>query len=1159
MRVNLFDHDKTDAVLARSSETMNPEQQAAVEHVEGPILVLAGAGSGKTRVLTVRIARLIAEHGVPADRILAVTFTNKAAGEIRARIRRFLGRDPVGMWMGTFHSLGARLLRRHAELLGWDSTFTIFDAEESLREIKRIMDREQLDPKRWKPQAVRSAMSDAKNQLVGPDAFVAQHAEGFDFFLKTVAKIYPAYQASLREQNAFDFDDLLVKPVELFRDHEQVLERYRERFAFILVDEYQDTNRAQFLFLEMLAAKHRNIMVVGDDDQCVLPGTAVTTPGGEVPVESLVAGDRVVGAAGKGRTAPSVVTAAPARRYDGPVVRVETACGKTLRATPNHLVFGRLRPDASLWYVYLMERDELGFRIGITRGVRARRSGELVNGLMVRLNQERADRAWILDTFLTEADARLREAELAFGFGIPTVGFHAQGRRVALDDARIRTLFRGIDTRERAEALLEALHLFPEYPHHLPSAVTRGSRVRRVVNMTIFGDGRSYEGRAWSDHRIQLVTRGAGAEETTRKAGFPVRVGKGGGWRVETARRNHDEAWRVARELAARTDSECRTRARLTPDEEKRRGGGVFECFPASHLLRGMEVPVLGPDGTVVPSRVVSREIERWEGQIHDLEVADLRTWFADGICVHNSIYGWRGADVRNILDFEKTYPGARVIRLERNYRSTGNILAAANEVIRRNLQRKEKTLRTDRDAGEPLVLVECADERDEARWMVEEIEARRSQDASVPYQDFAILYRTNAQSRALEDAFRRRGVPYQIVGGVRFYERREIQDVLAYLRLISNPRDSAAFQRIVNVPKRGIGATSQKRFQGWAVEAGVSPLEATERLDEVPDLPRAARNSLQGFGELIRRFSIRATQVSVGTLLEELLEELDLLAQLRAEGPEGEDRAENVKELVAGALDFDAELEEEWGDETPPDTFTELDLFLQQVALVTDLDRADGDADTVTFMTLHNAKGLEFPTVFLAGLENGLFPMGRAFDDPAQLEEERRLFYVGVTRAEDRLFLSWARERRRAGDFMMCTLSSFVSDIPEELLVSRRTPHLEAQTRTFDARDRSGGRPGESGGFGSSLGGARGTKGDPSEGRASARRAAERERSFEEGLNQDAPHLVPGERVSHATFGSGTVKGVSGFGRDLKVTVDFDGVGEKKLLARYAKLERDF
>ncbi len=785
--MNLFDA-ATDALIARESESLNPEQRIAVEHVEGPILVLAGAGSGKTRVLTVRIARLVAEHGVPADRILAVTFTNKAAGEMRDRVHRFLGREPRGMWMGTFHSIGARLLRRHAEVLGWDSTFTIFDADESLREIKRIMDAEALDPKRWKPQALRSAISDAKNQLVTPEAFVARHADGFDFFLRTVARVYPRYQASLAEQNAFDFDDLLVKPVELFQGHPGVLERYQERFAFVLVDEYQDTNHAQFRLLELLAARHRNIMVVGDDDQ---------------------------------------------------------------------------------------------------------------------------------------------------------------------------------------------------------------------------------------------------------------------------------------------------------------------------------------------------------------------------------SIYGWRGADIRNILGFEETYGGARVVRLERNYRSTGNILAAANAVIRRNLQRKDKTLRTDREAGERLVLVETADERDEASWILEEIETRRADDASVPYRDFAILYRTNAQSRALEDAFRRRGVPYQIVGGVRFYERREIQDVLAYLRLISNPRDAAAFQRIVNVPKRGIGATSQQRFLGWAAEAGLSPLEAVDRLAEVPGLPKTAGKALGDFGTLIRRFSIRATQVSVGTLLEELLDELDFLAQLRAEGPEGDDRAENVKELVAGALDFDAELEEEWGEEAPPDTFTELDLFLQRVALVTDLDRTDPDADAVTFMTLHNAKGLEFPTVFLAGLEDGLFPLGRAYDDPAELEEERRLFYVGITRAEDRLFMSWARERRRAGDFMMGTLSSFVSDVPDELVELRRSERLRREAARFDSGD--AGSAGWSGGFGSGRSPSAGRGGSGDAGRDSRRRAAELDRSFEEGLNQDAPRLVPGERVSHATFGSGTVTGVSGFGRDLKVTVHFDTAGEKRLLARYAKLERDY
>jgi DNA helicase II / ATP-dependent DNA helicase PcrA len=1139
--LNLFDAS-IDAALARESESLNPEQRAAVEHLEGPILVLAGAGSGKTRVLTVRIAKLISEHGVPADRILAVTFTNKAAGEMRDRVRRFLGREPKGMWMGTFHSLGARFLRRHAELLGWDSTFTIFDAEESLREIKRIMDAEQLDPKRWKPQAIRSAMSDAKNQLVGPDAFVSQHADGFDLFLRNVAKIYPAYQASLREQNAFDFDDLLVKPVELLQDHAQVLERYQERFAFVLVDEYQDTNHAQFRFLELLAAEHRNIMVVGDDDQCVLPGTEVHSPSGSRPVESLVSGDRVTGAAGRGDTAASVVVAAPVRPYRGPVVCVETSCGRVLRATPNHLVFGRLRPDPQRWYVYLMERYDLGFRIGITRGVRSRKSGEVVSGLAVRLNQERADRAWVLGTFPTEGEARLREAELAFGFGIPTVGFHAQGRRMALNDEAIRSLFAGIDTRGRAEALLEALDLFPEHPHHVPSAVVRGEKVRRVVNLVMFGDGRRYRGRPWADHRIQLVTRGEATAADAEEAGFPVRSGRSGGWRVETARRDHDEGWRYARELAARTDAEFRVRARLSPDVDGLRGAGVFECMPASHLFPGMEVAVLGADGQTLPSQVVRRDMETWDGPVHDLEVADLRTWFANGICVHNSIYGWRGADIRNILGFEETYPGAAVIRLERNYRSTGNILAAANEVIRRNLHRKEKTLRTEREAGANLVLVETADERDESGWIVEEIETRRGEDASVVYREFAILYRTNAQSRALEDAFRRRGVPYQIVGGVRFYERREIQDLLAYLRLISNPRDAAAFQRVVNVPKRGIGATSQQRFLGWAAEAGVTPLDAVERADEVPDLPKGARASLRAFGELIRRFSVRATQVSVGTLLEELIEELELLTHLRNEGPEGEDRAENVKELLAGALDFDAELEEEWDDETPPDTFTELDLFLQRVALITDLDRTDEDADAVTFMTLHNAKGLEFSTVFLAGLEDGLFPLGRAYDDPAQLEEERRLFYVGITRAENRLFMSWARERRRAGDFMMCTLSSFVADIPEEVVEARRSPRLQREALDFDSR------PSRGGGYR-----------DDGSARASARRAAELDRDFEAGLNQDAPRMVAGERVSHATFGSGTVVGVSGFGRDLKVTVQFDDVGEKKLLARYAKLEREF
>jgi DNA helicase II / ATP-dependent DNA helicase PcrA len=813
--VDLFDLSPVPAparIAPPSLDDLNPEQRAAVEHLDGPILVLAGAGSGKTRVLTVRIARLVLEHGVPADRILSVTFTNKAAGEMRERIKRFLGEEPRGMWLGTFHSLGARLLRRHAEVMGWDPAFTIFDAEESLKEIKRIMEPMGLDPKRWKPQAIRGAISDAKNQLITASEFEATHAEGFDFFLRTVAQIYPAYQKALANQNAFDFDDLLVKPVELFTTQPQVLERYQERFAFILVDEYQDTNRAQFRFLELLAARHRNLMVVGDDDQ---------------------------------------------------------------------------------------------------------------------------------------------------------------------------------------------------------------------------------------------------------------------------------------------------------------------------------------------------------------------------------SIYGWRGADLRNILDFEATFPGAAVVRLEQNYRSTGTILAAANSVIRRNRHRKEKTLRTEREEGPRLQLVETADERDEASWIVDEIETRRGADATLPYRSFSILYRTNAQSRAMEEAFRRRGVPYQIVGGVRFYERREIQDVLAYLRLISNPRDAAAFQRVVNVPRRGIGGVSERRFLDWALGMGLSPLEASSRAGEVPDLPPGARRALVGFSALIARHAARARTVSVGTLLEELIGELDLLTHLRAEGPEGEDRADNVRELIAGALDFDAELDEEW-EGGAPESFTELDLFLQRVALVTDLDRSDPEADAVTFMTLHNAKGLEFPHVFLAGLEEGLFPLGRSHDDPLELEEERRLFYVGITRAENQLTLSWARERRRAGDFMHGIQSSFIEDIPELLVERRRSPRLERETAAYDPRagrgfgfggddtGLSGGRGGayrtgdDRGGAvrGGDIGGGR--SGAPFPPRSSPRREAEverkrLEREFEDDLNQDAPLFRPGERVQHPSFGGGTLVEISGPRNDPKVTVRFDRAGEKKLLLRYAKLEREW
>jgi DNA helicase-2/ATP-dependent DNA helicase PcrA len=743
-------------------EGLNPEQKEATEHFEGPILVLAGAGSGKTRVLTARICHLIREHGVPPDRILAVTFTNKAAGEMRDRIARLLGAQPAGMWVGTFHAIGARLLRRHADRLGWDRTFTIFDADASLRLVKKVQESVGLDPRKWNPKAIRAELSNAKNQLVDGEAFARDNEGSFDLFVRNVAKVFVPYQRALREQNAFDFDDLLMKPVELLDGSPELLRRYTERFAFVLVDEYQDTNRAQFRFLELLSADRGNLMVVGDDDQ---------------------------------------------------------------------------------------------------------------------------------------------------------------------------------------------------------------------------------------------------------------------------------------------------------------------------------------------------------------------------------SIYGWRGADIRNILDFEKAFPGAHVVRLERNYRSTQRILDAANAVIAENVNRKGKTLRTERAGGEAITLVETFDETDEARWIVGDIQARYEKTPGCAYRDFAVLYRTNAQARALEDAFRREGIPYQVIGSVRFYERREIQDVLAYLRLISNPRDAGAFDRVVNYPRRGVGATSQERLVRWAAESGVSLLEAASRAEEATDIPAGATRGLQGFASLVQRYSIRATQVGVGELLEELIEELGLVRELTDEGPDGEDRARNVAELVAGAVDFDLETVDSVTEEDA-DAFTELDLFLQQVALVADVDRLDPEADAVTLMTLHNAKGLEFPVVYIAGLEDGLFPLARAYDEPAELEEERRLFYVGITRAEDKLSLSWARQRRRAGDFTYGTLSPFVDAIPGQLREARTSDRLRLLSASTPHRRR-------------------------------PRFQEESESYFDPepdyAVDQDQPRYVKGERVLHQTFGSGAVVEVTGFGSDLKVTVDFDDVGRKKLLVRYANLEKDW
>jgi DNA helicase-2/ATP-dependent DNA helicase PcrA len=763
---------------------LNPAQRAAVEHHTGPLLVLAGAGSGKTRVLTTRIARLIRHHGVPPREILAVTFTNKAAGEMRERIERLLGEPAAGMWAGTFHAIGARLIRENAATFGRTPQFTIYDEDDALNTVKRLMEQLRISPREWSPQSVLSKISEAKNGLVTPNEYTALAR---DPLTKAAAAVYERLEDALQKQNAVTFDDLLVLPVRLFEASPDALARYRARFRWLLVDEYQDTNKAQYKLVALLGGAHGNVAVVGDDDQ---------------------------------------------------------------------------------------------------------------------------------------------------------------------------------------------------------------------------------------------------------------------------------------------------------------------------------------------------------------------------------SIYGWRGADIKNILDFERDFPAAQVVRLEENYRSAPPILDLANAVIAENTSRRGKTLRATRPGREPVTLIRAADERDEADAIVEEMRTRRSGRDAMMLREMAVLYRTNSQSRAIEESLRRYAIPYRLVGGTRFYDRREIRDLVAYLKLIANPADDEAFRRAIAVPKRGLGDTTIEAVASAARDAGLPMLATAARGDLLGVLPPAKRTALAAFAALIERLREQAADAAVDELLRAVIDGVGYYDHLRAEGPEGVERVENVRELVTSAAETVADDDGEVG-------LRPLDHFLQRATLVAGVDQLAADADAVTLMTLHNAKGLEFPLVFVAGLEDGLFPLARAFEDPQMLEEERRLLYVGITRAEQKLFLSYAEQRRRNGELMAGRRSSFLDAVLGQL-EKRDTMKARSSGRVSFGAD-----GGLRSGSGSSLGVGssrwqrawRDTPDDwtPTPTPTTRRPGAPVAAWDPAEESQDAPALSVGARVKHRKFGEGRIAEVVGSGRDAKVRIDFDDetVGRKTLVVAQANLER--
>lgn len=1100
---------------------LNPPQREAVVHPSGPLLILAGAGSGKTRALTHRIAYLIRERGGAPSRILAVTFTNKAAHEMRERIDALLG-GPMArpIWIGTFHAICSRILRADGEHIGVPSTFTIYDDEDQRRVIRDCLTELRLDERRFPPAVMQAMIGRAKDEALDAARYAARAST---FMEEAAARVWQAYQAELRAHGALDFDDLICETLRLFDEHPDILRKYQERFEHVLVDEYQDTNHAQYLLVRALAARHRNVTVVGDDDQCLPAGAMVACPDGARAIESLSEGTTVMAAAGGGRLVPTVTAAPLPRHYEGPVVTVSTRSGLCLTATPNHLVFGRLIPRRDLHYVYLMQRRGVGYRIGRTRGVRRRRPGGFDSGL--------ADRLWVLAVSPDEAEIACLEQLYAFRYGILTTAFSVRGRRVQMDQPRVDRVCRESDTESRAHQLLAGLGMAAEYPHHRSGAVVSGHTARRLVHFTMFGDGRTSLHRAWSDHRIQLVTSG---EDVRARVAFEhrTRESRAAVWRVETARRDYDVGWHMARRLAALVDGEpvlraCVTAPSAAPGAARSRYRPVHLVMPLGHLHPGMGLAV-ARDGRVVEDEVVSRTIGSYRGPVYDLDVPDFRTYVANGVLVHNSIYRWRGADVRNILEFERDYPDATVITLVQNYRSTKTILAAAHAVIKHNPHRHAKELWTSNQDGVPVQVHEALDGGDEARFVVDQIRtlaadtlagASRADGAlagdALRLRDIAILYRTNAQSRVLEEEFLKAGVPYQIVGGVRFYERKEVKDLLAYLRLIVVPRDALSLRRALATPRRGIGDISLGRLTAYAEAAGCTMLEAMGRPEALNGLPRTAARALDEFAHVIALLTEEAARHPASQVIARAMVATGYQAMLEAEGTEEAlGRLENLRELVTVAR----EVEESTGE-------PHLAAFLQHLALVADIDTYREDVDRVTLMTLHSAKGLEFPVVVVTGLEEGLCPHVRAMDEEGGLDEERRLCYVGFTRAKTRLILTHARTRAIFGSPALAVPSRFLEEIPSVLVTVSTAPNpWEEPAGSSRGRDRVAGA------------------GPDGRARTSATRPIQ--------------HFEVGARVRHLKFGEGQVLEVEGEGSGAIVTVRFAGA-VKRLALSYAPLER--
>jgi DNA helicase-2/ATP-dependent DNA helicase PcrA len=1117
------------------------------------------------------------------SRICAVTFTNKAAAEMKQRLEKLVGPRAKELTVGTFHSLGVRILRQHADALGYRRDFAIYDDDDQVGLIKQAMKDLDLSDKQYSPRSLLSRISSSKAVLAQPEQAVRQ-AE--TFYEEVAARVYRRYQELLTANHALDFDDLIMLTIELFTARPDILHHYQERYLYVLVDEYQDTSHSQYIMVKLLSGIHRNLCVVGDEDQCLPSGSLVLTLDGERPIEAIKIGDKVVGGAGRGTAIPSSVQEVKSRPYSGTLIKATTRSGKVLKATPNHMCFAKLGVRADVHYVYLMYRQDKGYRIGIAVGARSD-GRQIMNGLMVRTNQEHADKVWILRVCDTREEATYYENYYAYEYGIPTMIFHTAGRGdMVFTQESIDRLYTSIDTRARAANLMADLDIQSAYPHHRPQGITDHNHSHRMlVHLTAFGGNSPSLQSPWYRHRVWLNTTSKVMEQQIIHGGVATRTGARGTWRVERAYKHLSQSITMSEQIAlAAGGTEIARWATLTT-------GDKFAFQPASHLRPTMIVPVY-ENGAIVEDEIVSVEEIEYDGLVYDLNVENLHNYTANGVVVHNSVYGWRAADIRNILNFEQDNPDAKVIVLGQNYRSTQTILKVADKVIKQNTQRKQKELWTENDPGLPITLFEAYDESEEAQYVAREV--RRLTSSGHSHKDIAVMYRTNAQSREVEQACMLYKVPYQLVGGVRFYSRKEVKDVLSVLKVMHNPESNVDFLRVVgNTPLgKGIGAKTVNELEAYAARLNVSLFEATriaiksqkpQKADDLPPGTPVFTISASKFAPLLATLEeliASRHELPVVGLLDLLLEKTRFQEFLQDGTQEGEERWQNVLELRTVAENY-ADL-----------AFSEqLGRFLEDVALMSDIDTLKEERDAVTLITLHAAKGLEFPVVFIVGMDEGILPHKRALDEEELgktdgMEEERRLAYVGITRAKQRLYMVYAFRRTLYGMTQTNGPSRFLADLPPEL-VTGRDPGTAFQPSLLGGKRATVPQKGLTaedilGNKASIYGSGRGrfTPSDrrptpsPSQ-RVEKRREEKREqqnartnisitsaadlrdRAQGSGGSPSSGGFKVGEKVTHSVFGDGHVLAVKPSGNDEEVTVMFGRVGTKRLLASMARLER--